>query len=117
MQIEPVLLDTSKEASMDDDLQGEETDRRVLRAYDQELAGERTVRRVVAAHEMAVRLQIGQPYPSWPAIVTGLSLLLLSICLTIVGITYQVTIVLLAGLLILPFVMWPVARSRRRPSG
>lgn len=102
---------------MDGGLQGEETDRRVLRAYDQELAGERTVRRVAAAHEMAVRLQVGRPNPSWSAIVTGLSLLLLSICLTIVGILHQVTIVLLAGVLIFPFVMWPVARSRRRPSG
>jgi len=111
------LLDTSKEASVDDVLQGEDTDRRVWRAYDQELAGHRTVRRVAAAHEMAVPLQIGQPYLSWPAIVTGLSLLLLSICLTISGILYHMTIVLLAGLLTLPFVMWPVARSRRRPSG
>ncbi len=66
------------EACVDEDVQSENADRRVLRAYEQELAEDRTVRRVAAAHEMAVRLQVGQPYPSWPAIVTGLSLLLLS---------------------------------------
>ena len=101
---------------MDEDLQGKDADRRVLRAYDQELAGDRTVRRVAAEHELAVRLHIGRPSPSWPAILAGLSLLLLSICLTLVGILHQLTMVLLAGVLIFPFVMWPVTRSRRRPS-